>query len=147
MHGRNDHVSEEKRVLPKATTRLFFLASPHQFQRLTAISGLSANTYSCGGEGERVGGGDGDSSLKYLVMGGVASKSSDISSSVVGTDDNEDISESDSDMIAHGGLGGVWGWTSLGCNSLGMGKVQRRWTNFYSSAAIIRSASNVSDIL
>lgn len=58
------------------------------------MSGLSASTYSCGGDSGRSGGGD--SSLKYFVMGALASKAISIdSSSVGGADDNEERSEDD----------------------------------------------------
>ena len=66
---------------------------------LTAISGLSARTYSCGGDGERFGGGDSDSFLKYFAMP-AGSSSIDIgdSSSVNGADDSDEESVSESDM-------------------------------------------------
>ena len=37
-------------------------------RELTAISGLSAKTYSCGGDGSRFGGGVSDSFLKYFAI-------------------------------------------------------------------------------
>lgn len=61
------------------------------------MSGLSASTYSCGGDsGRSGGGGDSSFSLKYFVMGGLVSKAISIdSSSVGGADDNEEVSEDD----------------------------------------------------
>lgn len=60
------------------------------------MSGLSASTYSCGGDSGRSGGGDSSFSLKYFVMGALASKAISIdSSSVGGADDNEERSEDD----------------------------------------------------
>lgn len=64
------------------------------------MSGLSAKTYSCGGEGARFGGGDSDSFLKYLVMptGSSTAMGAD-SSSDGGADDSDERSESESDML------------------------------------------------
>jgi len=76
------------------------------------MSGLSASTYSCGGEGSRFGGGVSDSFLKYLVMPtGSSTAIGAFSSSVGGADDSDDRSESErEDMLdlgwcsASGGL-------------------------------------------
>lgn len=81
---------------------------PRYFQthwELTAIFGLSARTYSCGGEGSRFAGGDCDSFLKYLVIptGSSTSMVGD-SSSVGGADDKEDRSEPEADMVDGGKL-------------------------------------------
>lgn len=72
--------------------------------KLTAISGLSASTYSCGGEGSRFGGGVSDSFLKYLVMptGSSSMAIGAASSSVGGADDSDEMSESESDMTSWG---------------------------------------------
>lgn len=66
---------------------------------LTAMSGLSARTYSCGSDGDRFGGGDSDSFLKYFTMpAGFSSIGIGDSSSVNGADDSDEESESESDM-------------------------------------------------
>ena len=86
-------------------------ASPISFQahvaisKLTAISGLSASTYSCGGEGSRFGGGVSDSFLKYLVIptGSSSMAIGAVSSSVGGADESDESSESESDDIAFWG--------------------------------------------
>jgi hypothetical protein len=58
------------------------------------MSGLSASTYSCGGDAGRFGGGV--SRLKYFVIGALDSNVIDIdSSSVGGADDNDEESEED----------------------------------------------------
>lgn len=68
------------------------------------MSGLSARTYSCGGDAGRLGGG-GDSCLKYLVIEAVFSYVNDMdSSSVGGADDNDE--ESEKDMFCGCGGGG-----------------------------------------
>ena len=72
--------------------------------RLTAISGLSASTYSCGGDTGRFLFGGGEAAvvlhapfLKYLSRvrdrGGLAISSS--SKSIDGAEDNDDMSDSD----------------------------------------------------
>lgn len=66
---------------------------------LTAISGLSAKTYSCGGDGSRFGGGVSDSFLKYFAIPTGSSIAMAASSSVGGADDNEETSESEGDMV------------------------------------------------
>lgn len=64
------------------------------------MMGLSARTYSCGGDGSRFGGGVSDSFLKYFVIPtGAASTSIAVSSSVGGADDNEERSESEGAML------------------------------------------------
>lgn len=66
----------------------------------TAISGLSANTYSWGGEGSRFGGGDSDSFLKYFAMPTGSSMAMEpVSSSDGGADESDDRSESERDMF------------------------------------------------
>lgn len=66
---------------------------------MKAMSGLSARTYSCGGDGDRFGGGDSDSFLKYFAMpAGFSSIGIGDSSSVNGADDSDEESESESDM-------------------------------------------------
>lgn len=75
---------------------------PNLNPQLTAISGLSARTCSCGGEGSRFGGGVSDSFfLKYLVMPTGSSTTIGLdSSSVGGADDSDESSESESfDML------------------------------------------------
>lgn len=72
-------------------------------RRLTAMFGLSAKTYSCGGEGARFGGGVDDFFLKYLAMPTGSSIAMAASSSVGGADDSDEISESESDMLC-----GLW---------------------------------------
>lgn len=67
--------------------------------QLTAIAGLSAITYSCGGEGSRFGGGVDDSFLKYLAIPTGLSTSISVSSSVGGAEDNEEESESEGAMF------------------------------------------------
>lgn len=62
---------------------------------LTAISGLSATTYSCGGDGSRFGGGVSDSFLKYFAIPVGWSIAIVASSSVGGADDNDESSESE----------------------------------------------------
>ena len=63
--------------------------------KLTAISGLSARTYSCGGDGSRFGGGVSDSFLKYFAMPEGFSVAMLASSSVGGAEDNDESSESE----------------------------------------------------
>jgi hypothetical protein len=65
------------------------------------MSGLSASTYSWGGEAGRFDGGV-SSFVKYFVMGALVSKVIAIdSSSVDGAEDNEE--ESEDDMLGEGG--------------------------------------------
>ena len=62
--------------------------------------GLSARTYSCGGDGSRFGGGVSDSFLKYFAIPtGAASISIAASSSVGGADDNDERSDSEGAML------------------------------------------------
>lgn len=68
-------------------------------EKLTAILGLSASTYSCGGDGSRFGGGVSDSFLKYFAMPTGVSSTAIASSSVGGADDNDDRSESERVML------------------------------------------------
>ena len=63
------------------------------------MPGLSAITYSCGGDGSRLGGGVEDSFLKYLAMPVGSSTSISGSSSVGGAEDNDEESESEGDMF------------------------------------------------
>ena len=63
--------------------------------KLTAISGLSATTYSCGGDGSRFGGGVSDSFLKYFAIPVGCSIAMVASSSVGGADDNDESSDSE----------------------------------------------------
>lgn len=65
------------------------------------MSGLSAKTYSWGGEGARFGGGDSDSFfLKYLVIPTGSSTAMEAgSSSEGGADDSDERSESERDML------------------------------------------------
>jgi hypothetical protein len=65
------------------------------WSKLTAISGLSATTYSCGGDGSRFGGGVSDSFLKYFAIPVGRSIAIVASSSVGGADDNDESSESE----------------------------------------------------
>jgi hypothetical protein len=74
------------------------------------MSGLSARTYSCGGEGSRFGGGDSDSFLKYLVMPtGSSTAIGATSSSEGGADDRDERSESERDMLDMVVLLSRWG--------------------------------------
>jgi hypothetical protein len=57
--------------------------------------GLSARTYSCGGDGSRFGGGVSDSFLKYFAIPAGFSTAIAASSSVGGADDNDESSESE----------------------------------------------------
>lgn len=68
---------------------------PYRKRGLTAISGLSAKTYSCGGDGSRFGGGVSDSFLKYFAIPEDFSTDMAASSSVGGADDNDESSESE----------------------------------------------------
>jgi hypothetical protein len=78
-------------------------------KKLTAILGLSASTYSCGGDGSRFGGGVSDSFLKYFAMPtGRSSIAIAASSSVGGADDNDD-SESEGAMLEVV-VGESWRW-------------------------------------
>lgn len=65
------------------------------------MCGLSARTYSWGGEGSRFAGGDwGDSFLKYLVMPtGLSTSIVGDSSSEGGAEDREERSEPERDMM------------------------------------------------
>lgn len=69
---------------------------------------MSAITYSCGGDGSRLGGGVDDSFLKYFAMPVGLSTSMAVSSSVGGADDNDEESESEGAML-EGGRGGCEG--------------------------------------
>lgn len=77
------------------------IAIEQRIEELTAILGLSARTYSCGGEGSRFGGGVSDSFLKYFAMptGSGSSIAMAASSSVGGADDSDDSSESEGAMV------------------------------------------------
>lgn len=70
--------------------------------QLTGILGLSAITYSCGGDGSRLGGGVDDSFLKYFAMPVGLSISMAVSSSVGGADDSDEESESEGAMLKGG---------------------------------------------
>jgi hypothetical protein len=61
--------------------------------------GLSARTYSCGGDGSRFGGGVSDSFLKYFAIPSGSSMAMAASSSVGGADESEERSESECAMI------------------------------------------------
>jgi hypothetical protein len=89
------------------------------------MSGLSARTYSCGGDAGRLGGG-GVSFLKYFVIGALASYANDMDSSSVGGADDRD-EESEKDMVSGGGRGVcVVGCRSLlGCEEVGVGVAGR----------------------
>jgi hypothetical protein len=67
--------------------------------KLTAMVGLSARTYSWGGDGSRFGGGVSDSFLKYLVIPTGSSTAMAASSSVGGADDSDESSESEGAMV------------------------------------------------
>lgn len=73
---------------------------PGDAHELTAMFGLSARTYSCGGDGSRFGGGEGGASfLKYLVIPtGLSTSMAGGSSSEGGADDSEERSEPERDM-------------------------------------------------
>lgn len=77
----------------------------------TAISELSANTYSWGGDGSRFGGGDSDSFLKYFAMPTGSSMAMEpVSSSDGGADESDESSESDRDMLDMFVLLSAGGW-------------------------------------
>lgn len=67
--------------------------------KLTAMIGLSAKTYSWGGDGSRFGGGVSDSFLKYLAIPTGSSTAIAASSSVGGADDSDERSESEGAMV------------------------------------------------